>query len=391
MAATGKGDGVRRRNLAAVLELVHHGAAHTRSDITARTGLNRSTVAALVGELSSLGLMVETQGESGNRVGRPSPGVRVAQGPVAIAINPEIDAITAAVVGLGGRVHTRIRESLDAVPDPGTAVAAVTRLVGDLVAALPAGATVIGIGLAIPGQVRRADGLVRWAPHLGWRDEPFTTAVADATGLRTSAANDASLGALAEHLFGAGRGVDDLIYLNGGASGIGGGVIVRGLPLEGANGYAGEFGHARPGLAEPGDRATEHGELEDEVSRARLLRAVGLHDGDEPTLRAALLASDAPAVVAEITRQRRVLSVALSNAINVFNPEAVVLGGFLATLLDWNEPEFVTAVGAGTLPATFESVRIRAAGLAEDRLLIGAAELAIAEVLSDPASFRAGA
>jgi predicted NBD/HSP70 family sugar kinase len=65
----------------------------------------------------------------------------------------------------------------------------------------------------------------------------------DATGYPVVAANDASLGALAESTFGSGRDVTDLIYLNGGASGIGGGVIAGGVSLAGIAGYAGEFGH----------------------------------------------------------------------------------------------------------------------------------------------------
>ena len=75
-----------------------------------------------------------------------------------------------------------------------------------------------------------------------------------AIGLPTVVDNDASLGAVAEHLFGAGRGVDDIVYLNGGASGIGGGLIVHGRLVGGAGGYAGEFGQNRPGIATTDDR-----------------------------------------------------------------------------------------------------------------------------------------
>ena len=86
----------------------------------------------------------------------------------------------------------------------------------------------VGVGLAVPGLVRASDGLVRFAPHLLWSDVPIRALVEAATGLPTAVGNDASLGAIAEHLFGAGRGVDDMVYLNGGASGIGGGLIVHG-------------------------------------------------------------------------------------------------------------------------------------------------------------------
>lgn len=377
-------DSVRQRNLATVLELVHRGDSPSRADMTALTGLNRSTIGALVAELAALGLVVETEPSASNRVGRPSPRVEPAPGVGVIAINPEVDAITAGVVGLGARVVQRVRREVAAPPSPEEAAAIIVDLVRELRRGAGADMRLDAIGLAIPGLVRSSDGLVRWAPHLGWREVPFTRIVQDAVGLPTFADNDATVGAHAEWLFGAGRGVDELIYLNGGASGIGGGAIVRGLPLGGAHGYAGEFGQNRPGLRDAGDRATSNGTLEDEVSRARVLAVVGLDTADEPTLREALRASANPAVGGEIDRQQRILAVALANAINVFNPALVVLGGFLATLLEWGSPALERAIQASTVPAAWEGVRILPAALGEDRLLIGAAELAFAPLLRDP-------
>lgn len=377
-------DSVRQRNLATVLELVHRGDSPSRADMTALTGLNRSTIGALVAELAALGLVVETEPSASNRVGRPSPRVEPALGVGVIAINPEVDAITAGVVGLGARVVQRVRREVAAPPSPEAAAAIIVDLVRELRRGAGADMRLDAIGLAIPGLVRSSDGLVRWAPHLGWREVPFTRIVQDAVGLPTFADNDATVGAHAEWLFGAGRGVDELIYLNGGASGIGGGAIVRGLPLGGAHGYAGEFGQNRPGLRDAGDRATSNGTLEDEVSRARLLAVVGLDTADEPTLRESLRASASPAVGSEIDRQQRILAVALANAINVFNPALVVLGGFLATLLEWGSPALERAIQASTVPAAWEGVRILPAALGEDRLLIGAAELALAPLLRDP-------
>lgn len=384
MPAADNVDGVRRRNLAAILELVHHGRAASRAELTALTGLNRSTVAALVAELSELRLVDEGEPVASGGVGRPSPAVRPSPHPLVVAINPEVDAVTGALVGLGGRVVSRVRHRLDGIPDPETAAGVVRDIAHRL--ADPRERRVVAMGLAIPGLVRAADGMVRWAPHLGWRDVPFAELVGPGhLGYPVVADNDASLGALAEHLFGAGRGVDDLIYLNGGASGIGGGVIVRGKPLTGRGGYAGEFGQNRPGS---GDRVSERGTLEDEVSRARVLELLGLHDADEPALAAAIATSDDPAVAAELRRQQAILAVALGNAINVFNPELAVLGGYLATLHAWRPPALLDAVAAATIPAAAEGVSIVPAALGEDRLLIGAAELAFRQLLRDPAGWR---
>ncbi len=379
-------DSVRRRNLSQVLEMVHRGQSPSRAEMTAHTGLNRSTIGALVAELVALGLAVETEPSTSNRVGRPSPRVEPSPDVAVIAVNPEVDAITAAVVGLGARVEHRVRREVEHPPTPEEAAAIIAELVADLRGRADE-RTVISVGIAVPGLVRAAGGDVRWAPHLGWREVPFTRLVEGAVGLPTFADNDATVGAHAEWLFGAGRGAAELVYLNGGASGIGGGVIVRGLPLGGAHGYAGEFGQNRPGLRDPADRATSGGTLEDEVSRARLLAAVGLDTADEPTLRERLLTSTDAGVWAELERQQRILAVALANAVNVFNPELVVLGGFLATLLEWRGPALEQAVEASTVPAAWEGVQIRAAALGENRLLIGAAELAFAPLLHDPGQY----
>lgn len=377
-------DGVHRRNLSKVLGLVHLEGPQSRARITAATRLNRSTVATLVAELVEAGLVVEQPPDPTNRVGRPSPVVVADPNVLAIAVNPEVDAVTIAAVGLHGAIPVRERIEVDALPTPeGTAT-----LVAATIERWRAGELrrrrIVGVGLAVPGLVRASDGLVRLAPHLEWTDAPLRALVEDATGLPVAVGNDASLGAHAEHLFGAGRGVDDLVYLNGGASGIGGGLIVHGRLVGGTSGYAGEFGQNRPGIASADDRRAGHGVLEDEVSRARLLEAVGLTSADEPTLAAALAASDAPAVADELARQRRILATALSNAVNVLNPSLVVLGGFLATVAQSDADDLERAFQAQTLAAVFEEVEIRVAALGEDRLMIGAAEAALAPLLADP-------
>jgi len=382
-------DGVRRQNLADVLRHVHRAGRASRAELTATTGLNRSTVAALVAELEDLGLLVEGDPLATSRVGRPSPLVTPAAEPVVLAANPEVDAVTVGVVGLSARVDRVIRRPVERIPTPDDAVDIIADIVEELRAegALE-GRRMLGAGLAVPGLVRAEDHLVRWAPHLGWRDSRVADLVADRLGVPCAAGNDATLGAMAEHVFGAGRGIDDLVYLNGGASGIGGGVVLGGRIVGGMNGYAGEFGQNKPGLGDSTDRLSPDGVLEDEVSRRRLLDALGLEHADEAELEHALLASDDADVLAEVAREQRVLAVALSNAINVLNPSVVILGGFLAALRAADPQGLEELVRAHALEAATEGVRIVEAALGGVRLLIGAAELALAPLLADPARAR---
>ena len=379
-------EGVRQRNLARVLRLVHLDGPLPRATLTETTGLNRSTIADLVGELVNEGLVKERAPDRSRRVGRPSPLVSAASDVVAIAVNPEVDAVTIAAVGLDRSIALRARIEVDRLVTPADATAIVAAQLAAWKNGGLATARIVGVGLAVPGLVRAADGLVRNAPHLRWIDEPLRDLVAAATGAPTVVGNDAMLGAIAEHLFGAARGVDDVVYLNGGASGIGGGLIIGGVPVPGAGGYAGEFGQNRPGIASASDRRAGDGVLEDEVSRARLLAAVELMTADEPTLAEALRASRSVTVAEELARQRRILATALANAVNVLNPSVVVLGGFLAILADHDLEALTAAVAAQAMPASTEGLSIRTAVLAEDRLLIGAAELAFAELLRDPAA-----
>jgi predicted NBD/HSP70 family sugar kinase len=380
-------DGVRQRNLARILRLVHLDGPISRATLTEATGLNRSTIADLVGELVRERLVEERAPDPSRRVGRPSPMVTAAPGVVAVGVNPEVDALTMAAIGLDRSIPLRTRIEVDHLITPTETAAMVAAQLATWRRGELAGARIVGVGLAVPGLVRAADGLVRNAPHLHWIDAPLRDLVAEATAVPTTVGNDAMLGAVAEHLFGAARGVDDVVYLNGGASGIGGGLIIGGVPVPGAGGYAGEFGQNRPGIAAPSDRRAGDGVLEDEVSRARLLAAVKLHSADEPTLAAALKSWDSVTVAEEVARQRRILATALGNAVNVLNPSVVVLGGFLATLAEHDLDGLMDAVARQAMPASMEGLSIRTAVLAEDRLLIGAAELAFADVMRDPAAF----
>ncbi|MTE22791.1 ROK family transcriptional regulator [Microbacterium sp. ZXX196] len=375
---------VRRANLGSVVRLVHRDGALSRAELTARTGLNRSTISDLVGALSEAGLVAEREPDPTRRVGRPSPVVEPGPGVLALAVNPEVDAVEIGAVALGGRVVARIRHPVERRVTP----AETARYVGDALAAWRrgplAGARVRGVAAAVPGLVRAADGLVRVAPHLGWREADLAGELARTTGLPAVATNDASAGAVAEGLFGSARACDDVVYLNGGASGIGGGLILAGSHVGGAGGYAGEWGQNQPSISAGADRRVPGGVLEDEVNRGRLLAAVRMSAADDDALGRALAAATGPDVADEVARQRRILQATLANAANVLNPRVIVLGGFLALLRASDPRAFDRGVRDQMLPAPAENLEIRAAALGADRLLIGAAERVFDALVADP-------
>jgi predicted NBD/HSP70 family sugar kinase len=367
-----------------LLTLVHRRGAASRAALTRTTGLNRSTIAALVGELVTAGLVFETDPVGPIGVGRPSPLVAADPHVAALVVNPDIDAVTLGLVGLGGVVHKRVRYPTSGSLSATEAVNLVAALVAGMRSELDSRFSVLGLGVAVPGLVERSTGTVTVAPHLGWREEPIAARISAATGYRCLVANDARTALVAEGLFGAGRGVDDFVYLNGSASGIGGGIVASGVPVRGRHGYAGEFGHR---VVHPDGlrcHCGRRGCLETEVRRDRLLSAVGLDDRTAEHLPDALAADRSDRVRAEVDRQIGWLAQGLSDVVTALDPETVVLGGFLATLAESSDGRLQELVRSTGFAGLSGDVAVVSAELGPDLLTIGAAELIFTDLLSDP-------
>lgn len=384
-------DDLRRSNLSTVLSLVHVNRSLSRSDITKATGLNRSTVATIVTELEELGLVSSALPQEPQGIGRPSSVISPSDRVVAIAVNPELDATTLSVVSLGGRVLRSVRFQTERIPTAVEVVNAVSAVVAGMYPELEARHVLAGISLAIPGLVRAPDGLVKLAPHLGWVDEPIVELLARATGLPVFAGNDATAGVVAESLFGAGRDHENVVYLNGGASGIGAGVVAARRTLTGASGYGGELGHLLVNSSGIRCHCGAIGCLETEVTRADLLSVLEMDEADVDDLDERLNRGFAERedVRAVVERQLGFLTIAIRNVVNAFNPERVILGGFLSTLHAVGGQMLDDAVRETALPGASADVQIVASALGRDNLHIGAAELAFAELLRDPVDYVA--
>ena len=115
--------------------------------------------------------------------------------------------------------------------------------------AAPAGIAVRGVGLVVTGIVDERRGLAVHSENVGWRDVPIRSLVEQAAGLPVGFGHDVRAGALAEWRLGAGRGLDDLVFVPVG-TGVSAGIVVQGRLLTGG-GYAGEIGHLNVGHGEP--------------------------------------------------------------------------------------------------------------------------------------------
>lgn len=319
----------RRENLAAVLRVLRAEGPQSRAGLARTTGLTRATTSSLVADLEERGL-VRLGDPDPEQFGRPGQLVELDPSRVcAIGLEVNVDYAAVAVVDLTGSLVRYDRVACDVI---GMGAADALELLARLAAEQDR--WVAGIGVAIPALVDSAQGVVRFAPNLGWRD----VSVRSALGEHVIVDNDANLSALAEH---AATGIADLVYLTG-EVGVGGGVITGGTLLRGATGFTGEVGHMPLDPAGLRCGCGRIGCWETSVGLAALLR-----DADEtvrdPTLdletRLAVIRDRAetgdPRTLNTLHAIGTSLGIGASILVNVLNPAAVVLGGYFAVLGPW--------------------------------------------------------
>ena len=379
---------VRQHNLSVVLRMLHERGTVSRSEITSSTGLNRSTISDLVAELEELKLAFESDPEAATGVGRPSHMVSAADNVVAFSVHFEFDATTVGVVTLSGKVLSRSRLLSRGAPKPDASVKLAAKEIARLRADMKSDIRIVGIGIAVPGQVRVSDGVVRLAPHLGWVEVPLGPMMSQATGLPALLDNDASLGCMAERNFGSARGYSDVVFLYAGSGGIGGGAIVDGHQLRGAAGYAGELGHVRISASTTKDYSGLSGTLESLVRRDDLLDIFKFDSAADEELDAEIRSTKAPRATKLLNEQIDALALGLSNFVNIFNPQVVVLAGFLTSLFSFNSERLISKMKEGALSAAHEPVIVRNGQLGADLLMFGAAELPFEDLIKRPSSSR---
>lgn len=378
-------DSMRRHNLATMLRAIHSEGPIARSHLTSHLGLTRSTIGDLLEELQRLGLtrLVDRPRPPGS-VGRASPEVRlVADRAQTIAVHLGRDLLRAARIGVGGTVLARLERPTVQGQVPDSIAEAIVEMMRELTADVSAEAAILGVCVGVPGMVA-ADGLIRLAPSLGWADVPFGEILAGRlqSELPITLVNDGDLGALAEHLRGAGVGSAHMVFVGCDDLGVGAGVIHDGRPLRGVGGLAGELGHM---VVVPGGRRCacgRNGCWETEIGAARVAEELGL-DGQDLRAMADALAglSTAPPGLETVGRY---LGLGLGNIINAFNPGLIILGGTLRDLYPAVRRETDAAMAQTALPAARAQARVVISELGPDAVLVGGAETAMEPLLRDP-------
>jgi glucokinase len=303
-----------------------------------------------------------------------------------IAIDLGGTQLRAALVAADGTILAHRRTPTLVHEGPAAVIGRALGLVAQVRPALPAGATLLGVGVGAPGPLDPRSGMVYAPPHMpGWSAVPLRAMVAESTGLPVEIGNDANAAALGEWRFGGGRGLDHLVYITV-STGIGGGVIESGRLLLGQQGLGFELGFMIL------DAAT--GTVWEDLASGTALAAAAaaamarhpetlLHTLATPATvsgaHVATAAAQGDAVAAELMAcEAHYLGLGFASCLQLFGPELILVGGSVAL----NNPDLIERARAVAYAHVkvdlYRRVPIALARLGEGAGILCAAALALA-------------
>lgn len=249
------------------------------------------------------------------------------------------------------------------------------------------------VAVGAPGPLDVDSGVIHFAPNLRWRDIPLKKLLRERVQIKVRLDNDANLAALGEHVYGAGRGVENMVYITV-STGVGGGLILGGRLYHGATDGAGEIGHiavlpdgplcgcgargcleavaSGTAIAREARRLAERGK-----GKGILALAGGKPDNISAVTVADAAAGGDPEAAAIISLAARFLGIGVANVTNLLNPDMIVLGG---GVMEIGEPIWQGVwleVEARTLGAARNRLQIVPAGLGQRAGVLGAVALAL--------------
>lgn len=372
-ARPGSQAALRSANQRRVVSLLRTAGELTQAEIARQTGLAPATVSNIARELSAQGVL---DGGGGTR-----KALRLARtAGLAVGIDFGHRHVTVAVSDMSHRI---LAERHVAIGPAETAQASLTQASELLDEALSGvdgdRSDVVGIGMGLPAPIDSGTGEVGAVSILpGWVGVPAAQLASDYFGRTVTVDNDANLGVLAEHTWGAGVGCDDLAYLKL-SDGVGAGLFLDGRLYRGRNGTAGEIGHTTFDEFGTVCRCGNRGCLETIVAARAVVELL------EPRFGVGLTIADIVAHAgAGDTASARVLAdtgrqagVAVANLCNLFNPERILIGGELALAGELILAPMRESVRRCGIPSSTQGLTIELAALGSRGPVLGALALGL--------------
>lgn len=372
------GAALRDVNRSAVLRLIGQHGPISRAELARRLGVRPNTVTALARGLIASGIVAPIDMVSSNG-GRPAELLALV-GSAAVAIGAKVadDHLAVVCADLDGSVLSSHTERFDAVgSNPFTTLA---EMLEPHVRAAEESYLLLGVGIGVPGfEDPYGTGVVH-APLLGWRHLPLGEHLRRALGTPVLVDNDVNTLAVAESLYGAGRGFENFLTVTVGR-GVGMGIVIDGELYRGGRGAAGEFGHVTADREGQPCSCGKRGCLETVASEPALLAAARrrriidkLATPDDLAAKAAAGHKGALEIYFEAGMA---LGRALASAAVVLNPQAIVVGGEGTRAWAYMAAAFQEAFEAEIFPLMREATAVHVEPWDDSKWALGAASLVL--------------
>ncbi|HEY0794095.1 MAG TPA: ROK family protein [Chthoniobacterales bacterium] len=372
-------------NQRVVLEAVRLYGPISRTKLARLTALTHQTAFNITAGLERTGLIRERGHESAER-GQPAKVFGLnADGAFSIGLRLERDHLDAVLIDLTGAVRTVVEHTHP--------YAAPEKAFEDILCAIKAlrrkasRKRIWGVGMALPGPIDLQRGGVSFAPHFPFLERVnFQRYLAEKTGLNVLVENDATAAAIGEGWYGVGRPFKSFFYVYIGV-GLGGSLVVDGVPSRGITGNAGEIGHlvVDESNSAKGCTCGRKGCLTNYLSLAALSARV--RKSGAPTVGPAdllhLFEARNGALLGWLDTAAKHLADAVENLQLLFNPQAFVVGGLLPDeLLTYLYQRCVADLKARTLSRCSSPPQVLQGSLGHIAAAQGAAALPIIELIS---------
>jgi predicted NBD/HSP70 family sugar kinase len=374
---------VRERSMRAFVDALRLHGALSRSELARVTGLSRTTIVSLVDELDARGLIVDHDGGAAadrRSPGRPTRVVRLhPSAGAALGISVEREELRVALVDLSLKVLS-YRSSEFELDTPAATLLELALELADAALADPTTGRgdLIGVVLGLPSPIDPRTGDTNpWI--LGNWDAPAARDRLSAHfGVPVTTDNDANLEALAEVALGAGRGLETVVYVKV-SWGIGGAILVNGVPQRGRDGYAGEFGHIKVRDEGPRCRCGRVGCLGQLASGHVLREALEPVHGSPVTLHDInrLAAAGDVGVLRLLADAGREIGAGLAGVCLAVNPDSLIVGGELGGVDSALLAGVREGLRARGMPAVAEATAVRGAEMGRNANALGGASLVV--------------
>jgi predicted NBD/HSP70 family sugar kinase len=354
-------------------------------DLARKTGLSPASVSNIVADALRGGLVTVTEGVRGRRVKLVSLSPALGLG-AGIAVDHR--HLTVALGNLSSELVYEATAEIDASSDPAAVIGTAARLTEEGLASGQGGQPLVAVGLTIPAPVSpRESGRLASPGAPEWWQMLSADWLRSRFGAPASIDNEANAAALAEWRFGAGVGCADMLYVQVG-DGVGAGLVLGGEMYRGTRGWAGELGHVVLDENGPRCRCGHRGCFEALAGAPRVVEvARRVHPGISSLADVVARAGQGDeACVAALEAAGTATGAAIAMAVNLLNPQRVVIGGLVMAAADIVMPAVRAAFEQRVLASMAASTELVAAALGANAGALGALTLAI-QALPEAALF----